>query len=134
MPKTQKTKVSHEEIIAALLAHRTVKAAAEALQVSERMIYEQMHDGAFQELYKAAKADLLRVVALSVSDKLQSAIDTTCAIMLDGTVNAAVRLQAAQTIIGNAEKFSKRLQEAESAIEGQRVKNNHKEWFGLEGI
>lgn len=132
MPRKQKTKVSHEELIAALLSYKTIKQAAEALKVTERTIYEQMQDGEFQELYKAAKADLVRSAVFSINEKLQSAIDTTCSIMQDMTVNAAVRLQAAQTIISNAEKFSQRLQNDEDRIEGQRYKNSHKDWFGWE--
>lgn len=68
-----------------------------------------MNQGEFQALYKAAKADLIRAAVFSINSKLQAAIDTVSGIMLDDQNNAAVRLQAAQTILNHAGKFAERL-------------------------
>ena len=107
---------SDEQIIAALLANGTIKAAAAAVGISERTLYDRMNEGEFQALYKAAKADLIRAAVFNINNQLQKAIDTVIDVMEDKDNNAAVRLQAAQTILNTAEKYSKRLQAEESGI------------------
>lgn len=117
------TKTTDEQIIAALLAHGTIRAAAAACSVSERTIYDRMNTGDFQALYKAAKADLIRAAVFNINNQLQGAIDTVVKIMQDEEVNAATRLQAAQTILGNAGKFAQRLQIDENGVSTQ-IENN----------
>ena len=119
-----KTKtISDEAIIAALLDHGTVRAAAEAVGRSERTIYDRMSDGEFQALYRAAKSDLVRAALLRINRHLERAIDTVAGIMEDEDNNAAVRLQAAQTIINNAGKFAQRLQTNETGVLSQQESN-----------
>lgn len=105
----QNSKVSDETIIAALIQHGTVKAAAEAAGVSTRTVYDRMQTRAFVALYEAAKNDLIRQAVFSINGKLSSAIDAVSDIMTNEEINPAVRLQAAQTIINNAAKFAERL-------------------------
>lgn len=111
--------VSDEQIIAAILNNRTLKAAAAAAGISERALYDRMNDGEFQALYKAAKADLIRAAVFNLNSKLQEAIDTVAEIMTDQDNNAAIRLQAAQTILNNAGKFAQRLAADESSVISQ---------------
>lgn len=119
-----KTKtISDEAIIAALLDHGTIRAAAEAVGLSERTIYDRMSDGEFQALYRAAKSDLVRAALLRINRHLERAIDTVAEIMEDEDNNAAVRLQAAQTIINNAGKFAQRLQVNETGVLSQQESN-----------
>lgn len=119
-----KTKtISDEAIIAALLDHGTIRAAAEAVGLSERTIYDRMSDGEFQALYRAAKSDLVRAALLRINRHLERAIDTVAEIMEDEDNNAAVRLQAAQTIINNAGKFAQRLQTNETGVLSQQESN-----------
>lgn len=108
--------ISDEQIIAALLNHGTIKAAAGAVGMSERALYERMSKGEFQALYKAAKADLIRAAVLNINRQLQAAIDTVVEVMQDTENNPAVRLQAAQTILNNAGKFAQRLQASETSV------------------
>ena len=122
-------KVTDEQIIAALLAGGTIKAAAAAAGVSERTIYDRMNEGAFQAVYKAAKADLIRAAVFSLNGKMQAAIDTVTAIMQDENNNAAVRLQAAQTILNNAGKFAQRLQADENSVINQVDSNRFDSWL-----
>ena len=105
-----KKAVSDEEVIAALLQHGTIKEAAAAVGISTRTIYDRMRDSTeFQGLYAEAKTSIARKAVFSINEKLSAAIDAVMEIMTDTEVNAAVRLQAAQTIINNAAKFSERL-------------------------
>ena len=112
--------ISDEQIIAALLDHGTIRAAAQAAGISERTLYDRMNKGEFQALYKAAKADLIRAAVLNINRQLQAAIDTVVEVMQDPENNAAVRLQAAQTILNNAGKFAQRLQVDETSVLIQR--------------
>lgn len=116
-------KASDEKIIAALLDGGTIKNAAAALDISERTIYDRMTAGNFQELYKSAKADLLRAAVIKINSHLQAAIDTAAEIMTDKDNNPAIRLQAAQTILNSAGKFAQRLQADESGILSQHESN-----------
>ena len=120
--------VSNEVIIAALLQHGTVREAAQAAGVTARTIYGRMQSQDFTAEYSAAKNELLRKASLSVNDKLAAAIDEVAAIMSDPKVNAAVRLQAAQTIINSAGKFSERLDRCEKTQRQQADPLNFMSW------
>ena len=124
------SKATDEQIIAALLNTGTIKQAAKKVNVSERTIYDRMNSGEFQALYKAAKADLIRAAVFSINDKLQEAITTVAEIMADKDNNPAIRLQAAQTILNNAGKFTQRLQDSETIAERQ-VDSNRFNLFDL---
>lgn len=105
-----KTKViQNEVIISALLQHGTITAAAKALNVSQRTIYDRMKEPDFEADYSAARADILLSAVSGFNKKLSSAIDEVEKIMTDDAVNPATRLQAAQTIITNAGKFTQQL-------------------------
>lgn len=115
--------ISDEQLIAALLNHGTIKQAAAAAGISERALYDRMNTGDFQVLYKAAKADLIRAAVFSINGKLQEAIDTVAGIMADKENNPAIRLQAAQTILNTACKFTQRLAADEQSAITQAENN-----------
>ena len=118
------SKISDEQIISALLTQGTIKAAAAAVNVSERTIYDRMNNGEFQALYKAAKADLIRAAVFNINNQLQAAINTVIDVMQNENNNPAIRLQAAQTILNNASKFAKRLQTDETSVIMQNENND----------
>lgn len=124
----EKNKASDEQIIAALLANGTQKAAAAAVGISERTIYDRMNNGEFIALYKAAKADLIRAAVFNLNNQLQAAIDTVVQIMQDESNAATIRLQAAQTILNNAGKFAQRLQATEQSVTTQIYSNTFSPW------
>lgn len=119
--KKNNNAISNEEIIAALLQHGTIKAAADAAGVGTRTIYDRMNEREFRAEYAQAKADIVRQAVFSINGKLAAAIEAVADIMTDKEVNPATRLQAAQTIINNAGKFAERLTKDETAArtEGQ---------------
>ena len=112
--------VSDEELVVALLDHGTIKEAAQAVGLSERTVYDRMTKSDFQAIYRAAKNDLIRSAVVSLNKRIQSAVDVIVDIMEDAETNPATRLQAAQTILSNAAKFSTRLQADEAAVVSQR--------------
>ena len=116
------TAISNEEIIAALISSGTITQAATQLDISTRTIYDRMTQKDFKAAYSAAKSDILRKAVLKLHTRLNEAIDTVSTIMNDKEVNAAVRLQAAQTLINTADKFTQRLQAEEINIENYSKK------------
>lgn len=117
-------KVNDEKIVTALLNAGTIKGAAAAVNMSERAIYDRMKTGDFQELYKNARADMIRAAVVKINSHLQAAIDTAAEIMSDPENNPAVRLQAAQTIINTAAKFTQRLNDDETRVTQQQENNS----------
>ena len=108
--------ISDEEIISALLSHGAVRAAADAAGLPVRTLYDRMSAPDFQALYRSARAEVLRAAVCNLNGQVQAAINTIAEIMTSESANPAIRLQAAQTILSNAEKFSKRLQTEETGI------------------
>lgn len=115
MSRKNETAVSNEEIIAALLQHGTIREAAQATGVSPRTIYDRMrNDREFRGEYAEAKNSIMRRAVFNMSERLSAAVDTVAEIMADPNTNPATRLQAAQTILNNASKFTAWLQQGES--------------------
>ena len=116
--------ISDEVIISALISNGTIKAAAAAVGVTERTIYDRMNNGEFRALYKSAKADVVRKAIFELNNQLGAAVETVVEIMNDKEINPAIRLQAAQTILSNANKFSERLNIDENSVLTQRESNS----------
>lgn len=112
--------VSDEEIIAALMSNGTLAKAAKAAGISSRALYDRMGENTFQAQYKAAKAALLRETVFNINAKISAALNTVADIMQDADTNPAVRLQAAQTILNNAVKFSERLNAQDNSADDAR--------------
>lgn len=104
-----KRKLNDEKIVAALIAHNSVRGAAEAVGVSEGVIYERMKDAGFMGLYDRARTDLLRGCVGKLSAQMGGAVDVIASVMNDADVNPAVRVQAARQILDFAAKYSDRL-------------------------
>lgn len=115
MSKTNNNAISNEEIIAALIQHGTIKAAAHAIGTTSRTLYGRMSQPEFRAEYMEAKNDLLRQAVCGFNSKLSAAVETIAEIMTDKEVKPAVRLQAAQTIINSLERFTQRLTADERA-------------------
>lgn len=119
MGRTNKNSVSNEEIITALLQHGTIKEAAQAVNLAPRTIYDRMNEREFRAEYATAKAEIIRKAVIDVNSRLSAAIGAVFDIMEDKDNNAAVRLQAAQTIINTAAKFADRLNTAETTARSE---------------
>lgn len=79
-------------------------------------------------MYKAAKADIIRSAVFSINNQLTAAIQTVVDVMTNEENHAAVRLQAAQTILNNASKFASRLSSEESQVTQQIESNEMGLW------
>lgn len=116
-----KKTVSDEEIISALLACSTVSEAAKKCGLATRTLYDRMNNKGFQLLYNGAKADVLRKAVFLITGKLTEAVEVVSEILSDTSVNPAIRLQAAQTIINSAVKLTDKLQSDE---QWNRIENS----------
>lgn len=105
-----KRTVSDEEIVSALLACSTVSEAAKKCGLATRTLYDRMKYKSFQLLYNGAKADVLRKAVFLITGKLTEAVEVVTEILSDTSVNPAIRLQAAQTIINSSVKLTDKLQ------------------------
>ena len=108
-----KRTVSDEEIVSALLACSTVSEAAKKCGLATRTLYDRMKYKSFQLLYNGAKADVLRKAVFLITGKLTEAVEVVTEILSNTSVNPAIRLQAAQTIINSAVKLTDKLQSDE---------------------
>ena len=109
-------KVSDETIISALLAHGTIRSAAAAAGISERTIYNRLHDRDFMPKYKAAKSDIIRAAVFNLNSQIQAAVDVVVSIMSDQDNNPQIRLNAAEIIMRQAGRFADRLQTEENSV------------------
>ena len=116
-----KKNISNEAIIKALIQFGTVREASEAIGCKPKTIYNRMNnDDEFIEDYNAAKKDITRKAVASFNSKINLAIDEIFSIMQDKNVNAAIRLQAAQTILNSGNKFAERLEKMENAADAEK--------------
>ena len=107
-------KVTNAEIITALLEHGTVKAAAAALNVSVKTLYNRIKTPEFEHDYNAAKDELLSSCLYKVLKSFDNALSVINELMEGGEeVKPNTRLQAAQTIINSVVKFTQRIDETE---------------------
>lgn len=106
-------KVNDEMIISGLLTNGSVRATAKATGLSKTAIYERMKKSEFIAMYKFAKAEILRNTIFELNNHTSTAIQTIADIMSDTEANQAVRLQASQTILNTAYKFSSLLNTCE---------------------
>lgn len=111
--------ISDEEIVSALITNTTRKEAAAVLGISERCLYDRTRENSFLALYKTARADVLRSTVFILNGQVNAAVETITAVMNDADVNPATRLQAAQTILNNALKYSEKLKEYDADATGQ---------------
>ena len=111
----KETAVSNEKIIAALMNSSTLAQAAQAAGISSRGLYDRMTDQQFRAEYQAAKAAVMREAVNNLNSRIGAAISTIAGIMEDTEANPAIRLQAAQTILNTAAKFTERLDKADAA-------------------
>lgn len=114
MGRKNETAISNEEIISALISNNTISGAAAAAGISSRAIYDRMGDKDFIAEYQAAKAAIVRQSVINLNNHIAGAINTIAEVMQNKETNAAVRLQAAQTILNSAAKFAERLEAAEN--------------------
>lgn len=94
-----------DNILQALLAHRTIREAAQTAKVSERVIYDYLADPAFESRYKAARDDIIRGVSNHLRERMNEAVDVIVTIMRDTENRPQDRLAAAKSVLEFGDKY-----------------------------
>lgn len=95
----RKKRIDDETILAGLLTHGSIRATASALDISERVIYQRLHDGDFTEKYENAKAEILKDTVTHITSKMSDAVDVISDIMVDDFSANSTRLAAAKAML-----------------------------------
>ena len=92
---------NNEQILAALVATGSVRAAAKAVGVSETTIRARLNDPDFRKEYETAKGAILTEACDSLAARLTHAVE-----VLDNTENAAtVRVSAADSLLRHGLRY-----------------------------
>lgn len=91
-----------EKIISALMCNPTVRAAAAALNVSERQIYDRLRSPDFKKKYAQARREALEQSTAYLQGIVGDALLKIYEIMTDPDNAPTVQLQAAQAITRTA--------------------------------
>ncbi len=108
------TGIDDSAILAALVANKTIAAAARELQISPRTIYNRMQSGTFRTRLEALRADNLRDACATLQQGARLAALTLQELMLDETVPPAVRLQACRETLHAADLYGAHLRTLEA--------------------
>lgn len=96
------SKISNEQLCAALITHSSIKEAAGALKVSEKTVYNMMSTAEFVAMYADVQRKILSGSILTCQSRMIEAINCISDIMADKEANPQIRLLAAQTILKNS--------------------------------
>jgi hypothetical protein len=116
---------SEELILAALLQHSTVKAAAAAAGVTERTMYTYLAKPDFKARYEGEKIEIVRSVTSRLQQSMNDAVSVILELMRSDKTPPFVRLNAAKTIMEQANGFTEandfinRIESLESIIDEQ---------------
>lgn len=94
-----KKQLAPEAVAAAVYEARTKKAAAEALHVSERCLYDYLKSYEVQSILTAMRADAIRTRCAALDDLTALALDTLREVMSDRESSRAERLRAASIVL-----------------------------------
>ena len=103
MLKTER--INDQQILAALIASGSIRAAAKSAGVAESTIRNRMADPDFRAKYDAMRGELLQEAAQGLTARLESATATMSEIMEDGQNPASVRVSAADAVLRHALRY-----------------------------
>lgn len=98
-------RINDQQILAALLACGSIRAAAKNAGVAESTIRNRLSNPAFRQKYDALRSDLLQEAAAGMTARLQAATDTMTAIMEDDENTASVRLAACDALLRHCLRY-----------------------------
>ena len=97
--------MNNEQIMAALIACGSVRAAAKIAGCSETTIRTRLNDSVFRDRYEQAKGAILTEACESLAARLSHAVDVLVEV-LDNTENAAtVRVSAADSLLRHGLRY-----------------------------
>jgi len=124
-----------EEAIAALLSHRTIEDAAQAINIAPRTLLRWMQIAEFKAAYLKARREAVDQATARLQQSTGAAAATMLKLMVDPAAPAAVRLRAAECVFDHAiraieiEDIEARVSELEQALE--QAKPGSTKYLGL---
>lgn len=100
---TKLPKKKHEAVIA-LLEHRTVKEAAQAVGIGEATLFRWLQVPEFQDAYRGGKRQIVNHAISRLQQATAEAVETLREIMKDNDKPPSPRVTAAKTILDMAVK------------------------------
>ena len=101
--------VSNEEIITALLSHKTVMDAARALDVNHNTLRNRMKTQEFQSEYKQARQDMLKAACNDLIAGITDAVKTVRDVMMSNNSSAQIKLNAAQIYLNTVLRLNEQI-------------------------
>jgi hypothetical protein len=95
---------SQQEILEAVLTHRTRQAAADALGISRRTLYRRLEEPALAEMLRAVQDDARRATNAQLMAAAESVVDVLFEIARNTNISAYSRVGAARAILDYAYK------------------------------
>ena len=92
-------------ILQALLTNKTIKSAALAANVSERVMYNYLRDPSFAALYQSARDVMIREISYNLVQELETAVSVISDIMLDCEQRTQDRLSAARLMLEFGDRY-----------------------------
>lgn len=86
-------------IIASLISHSTVRAAAAAAGLGETAVYNRLRNSAFRERYAKARRGLLEQATSYLAGEISASIDVLKAVRDDPQTPAQTRINASEYIL-----------------------------------
>ena len=129
----EKLSRKQEAAIAALLSHGTVKAAAQAVGVSEATLWRWMQLPEFQTRHRAARTSVVETAIGLMQQACTGAVATLVKVMQDETAPASARVGAARTVIEQSLRavelvdLQERIERLEETL-GAQEKGKAKRW------
>ncbi len=112
------------DIVNALMEYKTVKKASEALNISESTINKRKKDPCFKALFDEVLKKQYRATTEALESNIVKAVDTINEIMTDRNVSPQIRLNACETMLRNALKYSERTDVLERLEEIEKQLNH----------
>lgn len=113
-------KLRNEQIVMAVISHKTNKEAAEALHLSESQLYERMNTTEYRDLLNNTIMGQLERVAGELRDKLTVAIKVISEIAEDEDTPASIRLAAANSLMAHYGKLASAARGARSNVDSDK--------------
>lgn len=98
-------KITDEKLLEMLLVHGGASGAAAALGISRNAVFKRLQDPVFRAQYDAAQGVVLSTAAASMTTALNDAIGCLRDVVIDKSVSAAVRVQAANALLTHCNRY-----------------------------
>ena len=93
-----------EQAIAALLVHRTVEEAANAVGVSAKTLFRWQQQPEFREAYRQARRDAYSQCTARLQHASSAAVSTLLKVLVDPNARDASKVRAADCVLSRASK------------------------------